>query len=215
MSIKIKPTQPNFIECLEIAQAPIGKGKAQLTRLLAYGNRTNEMKKFITIIPIVITCLLALPTLSLGGEFKVTKVYDGDTIMAEGHDIVIYVLLAGIDAPEMASREGQPHQPYGKEAKGYLESLILNETVDIKGYGIGPYPYNHLIGEIYLRDKNINIAMIKNGLAEVWLERPPEGLDIIPYLEAEREAKAAKRGMWSLGEDYMSPRDWRKIHSKR
>jgi micrococcal nuclease len=173
------------------------------------------VKKLIKTILFLITCLLALPTHSLAGEFKVTKVYDGDTIMAEGHDIVIYVLLAGIDAPEIATRKGRPQQPYGQEAKRYLEGLILNKVVDIKGYGIGPYPYNHLIGEIYLQDENINVGMIEKGLAEVWLERPPEGLNIAPYLEAEREAKAARRGMWSLGQDYISPRDWRKIHARK
>jgi micrococcal nuclease len=172
------------------------------------------VKKLVNI-PFLITCLLALPTHLLAGEFKVTKVYDGDTIMAEGHDIVIYVLLAGIDAPEIATRKGQPQQPYGQEAKRYLEGLILNKVVDIKGYGIGPYPYNHLIGEIYVQDENINVGMIEKGLAEVWLERPPEGLNIAPYLEAEREAKARRRGMWSLGQDYMSPRDWRKIHTRQ
>jgi endonuclease YncB( thermonuclease family) len=173
------------------------------------------MKRLTKIISFLITCLLALPAYLLAGEFKVVKVYDGDTIMAEGHDIVIYVLLAGIDAPEIATRKGQPNQPYGQEAKRYLEGLILNKVVDIKGYGIGPYPYNHLIGEIYLQDGNINIGMIEKGLAEVWLERPPQGLDITPYLKAEREAKAARHGMWSLGQDYMSPRDWRKIHARR
>ena len=189
-----------------------------LSRVLAVRAHLKSgvlVKKLIKTIPFLITCLLALPTHLLAGEFKVTKVYDGDTIMAEGHDIVIYVLLAGIDAPEIATRKGQPQQPYGQEAKRYLEGLILNKVVDIKGYGIGPYPYNHLIGEIYLQDENINVGMIEKGLAEVWLERPPEGLNIAPYLEAEREAKTARRGMWSLGQDYMSPRNWRKIHARK
>lgn len=173
------------------------------------------MKKSIKIISIIITCLLALPAVLLAGQFKVTKVYDGDTIMAEGHDIVIYVMLAGIDAPEIASRRSQPQQPYGQEARQYLESLILNQIIDIKGYGIGAYPYNHLIGEVYLKDKNVNIEMLKKGLAEVWLERPPSGLDIVPYLEAERKAREAGLGMWSLGSKYMSPWDWRKIYGQK
>jgi len=169
------------------------------------------MKRPLKIITFLITFLLALPTFSLAGQFKVTTVYDGDTIMAEGHDIVIYVLLAGIDAPEIGSRRQQRQQPHGREAKRYLEKLILNKAVDIKGYGIGPYPYNHLIGEIHVKDKNINIEMIKEGFAEICRERPPDGLNITPYLEAEREAKASGRGMWSQREKYISPRDWREM----
>ena len=106
------------------------------------------MKKSIKTISILIALLLALSTPLLAGQFKVTRVYDGDTIMVQGHDIIIYVLLAGIDAPEIGSRKQRRHQPYGQEAKRYLEKQILNKVVDIKGYGIGPYPYNHLIGEI-------------------------------------------------------------------
>ena len=170
------------------------------------------MKKSIQILSILIAFLLALSTHLLAGQFKVTRVYDGDTVMAEGHDIVIYVLLAGIDAPEISSRKKRRHQPYGQEAKRYLEKLILNKVVDIKGYGIGPYPFTHLIGEIHVKDRNINIEMIKEGFAEVCRESPPDGLNIAPYLEAEREAKEARRGMWSLGENYMSPQAWRETH---
>lgn len=170
------------------------------------------MRKSIRILSIFTALFLALSTHSLAGQFKVTRVYDGDTVMAKGHDIVIYVLLAGIDAPEIGSRKKRRHQPYGQEAKRYLEKLILNKVVDITGYGIGPYPSNHLIGEIHLKDRNINIEMIKEGLAEVCRQSPPDGLNIAPYLEAERKAKEARRGMWSLGENYISPRAWRETH---
>jgi micrococcal nuclease len=146
----------------------------------------------------------------IAGKFKVTKVYDGDTIMAEGHDIVTYVLLAGIDAPEISSPSQEPGQPYAQAAKRYLERLILNKAVEIKGYGIAPYPYNQLIGEVYVGTENINISMLKKGLAEVSVGEPPTGLDIAPYLEAEKEAKESGQGMWSLGDNYVSPSEWRK-----
>jgi len=44
-----------------------------------------SMNKSIKTTLILIAFLLALSTHSLAGQFKVTKVYDGDTIMAEGH----------------------------------------------------------------------------------------------------------------------------------
>jgi len=54
--------------------------------------------------------------------------------------------------------------------------------------------------------------MLREGLAEVWREQPPEGLNLAPYLEAQRRAQEARRGMWSLGTKYMSPRAWREMH---
>jgi endonuclease YncB( thermonuclease family) len=57
--------------------------------------------------------------------------------------------------------------------------------------------------------------MVKRGLAEVYRERYPERLYIVPYLEAEKQAKAAGQGMWFLGEKYISPQDWRKMYKAR
>jgi micrococcal nuclease len=176
--------------------------------------RNRSMDKMIVRIIVLITCLLVSST-SLAGQFKVITIYDGDTIMAEGHDIIIYVLLAGVDAPEIASKDHDRTQPFGKESKQYLERMILNKEVELKGYGIGQYPYNHLIGEIFLGEMNINIELIRNGLAEVWREEPPPRLFIAPYIEAQEEAKKAGRGIWSLGDSYMSPRDWRKKYTEK
>jgi len=161
-----------------------------------------------------ILCLFLFSGPALAGQFTVTHVYDGDTIMAEGYDIVIYVLLAGVDAPEIALQNSEEHQPYGPKAKQYLETTILNKRVEIKAYGLGPHPYNHLIGEVFLQGKNINVELIKEGLAEVWHDRIPEGLLIAPYLDAQKQAKRAEKGIWSLGDAYMSPRQWRKMHAR-
>lgn len=168
------------------------------------------MKKAAIAVFLSIIISMAFCAHGLAGQFKVTKVYDGDTIMAEGHDIVIYVLLAGIDAPELSSEDKELDQPYARAAKRYLEGMILNKSVEIKGYGIGAYPYNHLIGEVYVENSNVNIAMLAKGLAEVLSGEPPSGLDIGRYKEAEKAAKAAGLGIWSLGDKYISPTEWRK-----
>jgi len=91
--------------------------------------------------------------------------------------------------------------------------MVLNKTVDIKGYGLGRC--GRILGVIYLNGKNINLEMVKGGLAEVYRGKPPRGFNIEPYRRAETEARRARRGMWSLGDKYVSPKDWRKAHRKR
>jgi endonuclease YncB( thermonuclease family) len=54
--------------------------------------------------------------------------------------------------------------------------------------------------------------MVKAGLAEVYRGRPPEGFDITLYLEAEKQAREAKKAMWSLGDEYISPGKWRRMY---
>ncbi|MFH0844480.1 MAG: thermonuclease family protein, partial [Pseudomonadota bacterium] len=57
--------------------------------------------------------------------------------------------------------------------------------------------------------KNINLGMVRAGYAEVYRGKPPHGLDMAPFHQAEKEAKEAKRAMWSQGDKYVSPREWR------
>ena len=74
------------------------------------------MKRAFISICMITVLSLALCGSAMAGKFKVTKVYDGDTIMAEGHDIVTYVLLAGIDAPEISAPSQEPGHPYEQAA---------------------------------------------------------------------------------------------------
>lgn len=64
------------------------------------------------------------------------------------------------------------------------------------GYGLGPI--NGILGVIYVNDKNINLEMGRVGLAIAYRGRLPKGFDLTPYIEAETEAREARRGMWSL-----------------
>lgn len=171
------------------------------------------MKAILKTTFLFITFLLFLPSVGLAGQFKVIRVYDGDTVKAQGHDIEIKVRLAGIDAPETFKKKRHPGQPFTLESKKYLAGLVLYKTVDIKGHGLGRY--NWILGVIYLDGKNINLEMVKAGLAEVYRGTFPRGFDPGPYLQAEAEAKKAGRGMWSLGDRYVSPKQWRKMHRKR
>ena len=57
---------------------------------------------------VITSLILLIPALSLAGQFKVIRVIDGDTILAEGHDIEIKVRLVGIDAPETSRKKHAP-----------------------------------------------------------------------------------------------------------
>jgi endonuclease YncB( thermonuclease family) len=65
------------------------------------------------------------------------------------------------------------------------------------------------LGEVFIEGKNVNLEMVKEGLAEVYRGKPAQGQDVGPYWEAEQEARKAGRGMWVLGAKYVSPREWR------
>ena len=143
---------------------------------------------------------LLFPDLSIAAQFKVTHVYSGDIIKVTDSTKTIIVRLAGIDAPEQG-------QPYNHRARTYLTDLILHRTVTIFEYEIGLK--NSLVGEVFLEGRSINIEMLRAGLAEVFRGMPPKKLDLILYLMIEQDARKAKRGMWVLGDRYVSPSLWR------
>ena len=169
------------------------------------------MKLYIKISTILL--LLLIPSGLFAGQFKVIRVSDGDTVKAQGHGIEIKVRLVGIDTPETSKKKRDPGQPYSQQAKEHLVGLVLNKTVDIKGYGLGPY--NRILGVIYIDGNDVNLEMVKAGLAEVYRGKPPKGFDLSPYLDAERNAREAGEGMWSQGDKYVSPKDWRKMQKKK
>ena len=85
---------------------------------------------------------------------------------------------------------------------------MLNQDVFIESYGKDRY--GRILGVVYLRKNNVNLEMVRNGYAEVYRGRPAPGFDSDPYLRAEEQAKFEKLNIWSLGDDYVSPREWRR-----
>lgn len=163
----------------------------------------------IVIIPTIISFLL-IPSLSMAESFTVTHVDDGDTIICENRDITIRVRLAAIDAPELSRDNKNSGQPFSREAKLVLEKLVLKKVVNIKGFGLDDY--NRLLAVVNLNGKNINLEMIKQGLAEVYKGSPPSGFNTELYRKTEKEAKKSLIGIWSQGDDYISPSQWRRIN---
>ncbi|MDX1738090.1 MAG: thermonuclease family protein, partial [Alphaproteobacteria bacterium] len=97
---------------------------------------------------------------------------------------------------------------YSEMAMAYLEALVLNKTVEIKTYSTDRH--NTTLGVVYVEGININLKMLKRGLAEVHSKDLPKDFDLKPYYWHEAAAKNSRRHMWRQGDKYISPREWRK-----
>ncbi len=167
------------------------------------------MKNALTIL-FFVASLTLFPTYLCAGQFKVTRVYEGDAVGVGSRGIELKVKLVGIVAPQTSKNKRDPGHPYGLQAKRHLTDLVLNQKVSLKRYGNDGY--NRILGVIHLGTKNINLEMIKAGLAKASREKPPRGLDLRQYLEAEKKARDAKLGMWSQGKKNVSPKDGQKVY---
>jgi endonuclease YncB( thermonuclease family) len=151
---------------------------------------------------------LALSASVHSAEYKVTRVIDGDTLVVQKGETKLTIRLVGIDAPETSKKKHEPGQPYSQQSTKHLAKLALNRPADVKSYGADRY--GRILGEVFVEGKNVNLEMVKAGLAEVYRGTPAKGQDIGPYWEAEQEASREGRGMWSQGAKYVSPREWRR-----
>jgi micrococcal nuclease len=154
--------------------------------------------------------LLSSTGICIAGEYQVSRVVDGDTIVVNKGTTKLTIRLVGIDAPEVSHAKNQPGQPFSQQSTKHLAALVLHKTVDIKSHG--PDRYGRTLGEVFLDGNNINLEMVKSGLAEVYRGTPAKGQNMEPYWKAEEEARRAGKGMWVLGDKYVSPREWRKTH---
>ncbi len=66
---------------------------------------------------------------------KIDRVSDGDTVTTfTAEETKLRLRLLGIDAPEVPHGD-KPGQPYGEEARDYLDHLIGGKTVRVDAYG--------------------------------------------------------------------------------
>ena len=124
---------------------------------------------------------------------QVKYVYDGDTLtLSDGRK----VRLIGINTPEMG-RKGKPHQPYSIEARNALKSLFTNDKSIRLLHGIDEQDrYGRLLAHGFLDDgQNIQSKLLGQGLASAIMISPNTRFASC-YLEQERSARCAGRGIW-------------------
>ena len=109
------------------------------------------------------------------------------------------VKLLGVELPEPprpgSAGELEEGQPFGTQAFAYLRDLALERQVQLVTYGKDRM--GRLLSVVWLGDINLNVALVKEGLA--WVD---PSLTITaaraPLDVAERQARVGKYGLWAL-----------------
>ena len=137
---------------------------------------------------------------------EVLSVHDGDSITArrkgatqeKPHKVRIY----GIDCPELG-------QPYGAEARDLAKQVLEGKTVEIVPAQKGK-SYRREVGGIVLVSDMLVVqdALVSAGLA--WVDDRFCKLPVCDLWRLhQREARAARRGLWTE-ESPVAPWTWRK-----
>ena len=121
---------------------------------------------------------------------------DGDTIRAEAKGQEIKIRLVEIDAPEM-------NQPFGLQSKNFLNRLLYKKNVTLVAQGEDRY--GRVLGNIFSDEINVNLLMVKYGMAWVY-EKYAKNSSLFKH---QAQAQEEKLGLWKTKEP-IAPWVWRK-----
>lgn len=144
--------------------------------------------------------MLAAPAPLRAETFRgvVTHVTDGDTVWvrpASGGETV-QIRLLDLDAPEGC-------QLYGAESKQALRERVLHENVRVRTRGVDDY--GRQLARLEHRREDVGGWLVRHGYAWSMSYQGRPGA----YARQEAQARAERRGLWSLP-GALDPRSFRK-----
>ena len=119
---------------------------------------------------------------------SVTEVSDGDTLkLSDGKTFRLY----GVNVPEVK-------EPFYEEAKVFTQNLVLGKEIGFEqeeNYKVDKF--GRELGYVFIDGVNLNIELVRNGLARVVLyEKRAKIKYQDELLVAEKIAKEMKLGVW-------------------
>lgn len=161
-------------------------------------------KKFPLLVMLVLGIALqgcSLPPNSVEEEgvlsCEMTRVKDGDSVLAECDGEAVEIRLSCIDAPELSQKH------YGAQAKKRLGSL-LGKQFDARYEGVDRY--NRTLATLWRDGQDVNLEMVRTGQALVYRKY----CDEVDYLRAESDAEQQKQGIWDGEWRFVPPWEWRR-----
>jgi micrococcal nuclease len=143
------------------------------------------------------------PSVPAGASGVVVRVIDGDTIEVEG---LGRVRLLGVDAPESVDPRREV-QPFGREAAAYTRERLLGRRVRLELEPLRRRDrYGRILAYVFLSDGTLfNQRLLADGYAHVYTGHPYARMNA--FLEAQREARRAGRGLWGAAAPVEPRRD--------
>lgn len=138
------------------------------------------------------------------GFYRVTHVYDGDTILVDMDGALEKVRFIGVDTPETHDPDVEV-QCYGEEATDYTGRLLDGETVRLESDSTNSNRdrYDRLLRYVYLGDGTlVNKSLIEGGYAFAYTRFPFLKKD--EFVASEVEAKNSGQGLWTACTPFVS-----------
>lgn len=130
------------------------------------------------------------------GPYKVIRVVDGDTLIADINGTEERIRLIGIDTPESVHPDDEKNVEYGKVAAAFSESMLEGEKVSIELDVQERDQYGRILAYIYLDGKMFNKTLLEEGHARV-STYPPNVKYVQEFTALQEKAREEKKGIWA------------------
>jgi micrococcal nuclease len=162
---------------------------------------------FIIIVTVVAFQFFKASVWKRDNNILVSRVIDGDTIELSNGLRVRYI---GIDTPELREKEpgggwAYKPRPYAEEAREFNRDLVEGKYIKLESDVQKRDKYNRLLAYVYNEDMMVNLEMVRQGYAVIYTY-PPNVKYSENFLEAQKQARENKKGLWSdLEENIITP----------
>jgi len=146
------------------------------------------MKRLLILLLVVAFSLLSCAPVTIESQARVVRVIDGDTIEIAGGAHVRYI---GMDTPEIYPEV----EFYGPEAKAKNIELVEGKLVTLEKDVSETDKYGRLLRYVYVDGVFVNGELVRLGYARA-VAYPPDTRYRWQLSQLEKEAKAAKLGIW-------------------
>ena len=154
------------------------------------------MKRAYKIIPFLITFLLILPAFSLGAQYRVIRIVDGDTIVVNYKGKNEKVRLLCVNTPESVHPDKKQNIPMGKVASDYTKNRLKGKYVDLEFEGPFRGRYGRLLAYVFVDGVNFNLELVRKGLSPYYTKYGLSQRYDEEFRQAERYARTQELNIW-------------------
>ena len=133
--------------------------------------------------------------------YKIARIVDGDTFIIDYNGVEERVRLIGVDSPESVHPDTTKNNELGKIAsdfsKNYLEGKEVCLELDVQERD----KYGRLLAYAYVGGQMYNKILLQEGMARAFTY-PPNIRYNDDFIEIEKTAREANKGLWSYSSDF-------------
>jgi micrococcal nuclease len=148
----------------------------------------------LALLPAIGSAQPSTPTALAG---TVAAIVDGDTIHVRVDGRIEKVRYIGVNAPEVR-HPTKGEEPGGREASAVNRRLVGGKQVRLELDVQRRDQYGRLLAYVWVDDLMVNAELVRQGYAQV-MTVPPNVRYQELFLKLQREARAARRGLFAGG----------------